>query len=193
MRGPLRGSRWIPTFAGMTWTGSSPPRPRRGRGGIKRGIGPRLRKDDRVRHAFITLSLLLLLGTGCTRSVSTLDQSVISLHGHPLHLEIARTAEEQRLGLGGRTALSPDHGMLFPFSTTGTYPFWMQGMKIPIDLVWIQDQRIVGIEKQLPPPRAGEEPVTVSPPVPVNRVLELASGEADIYGLAVGMRLTEIP
>lgn len=142
---------------------------------------------------FLGGAFLIVLGSGCASTQSVQSSSVISLHGHPLSLELALTSQQQQLGLGGRTSLAMDQGMLFPFATTGTYPFWMEGMKIPIDLIWIQDQKIVGIETNLPAPRTGERPVTVIPPVPINRVLELPAGGAKAYGLEKGMLLSELP
>lgn len=141
---------------------------------------------------FIIASCLVFLGAGCLRSGSV-KISQIFIDGRPLRLEVVRTPEEQRKGLGGRTELAPDRGMLFVFSATGTPAFWMEGMRIPIDLLWIQDRHIVGIERDLPPPQDEEEPVTVHPPVPVDRVLELSAGGVARYGLEVGEALPEIP
>lgn len=145
------------------------------------------------RVAVIGSSLVFLVGAGCTRPSQGLKTMNVSLNGHPIVLELAQTNEEQRLGLGGRTQLPVDHGMLFSFPVAGTYPFWMKDMKIPIDLVWIKEQRIVGIERQLPPPREAEMPVTVNPPGIINRVLELTAGGADVYELKIGVRLPELP
>ena len=136
---------------------------------------------------------LCLFGAGCSRPLPVSDSSPVSLHGHPLYLEFARTPAEQRLGLGGRIELGEDRGMLFIFPTTSTPAFWMQGMKIPIDLVWIENQRIVGIERDLTPPQGEEEPITVYPPAPIDRVLELSAGGALRYELHVGDQLTELP
>lgn len=118
---------------------------------------------------------------------------MIEIHQRPLYLEFARTPIEQERGLSGRTAFRSDQGMLFVFAATGTYAFWMKDMKIPLDLIWIQDRKIVGIERNLPPPTPGQEPVTVSPPIPINAVLELATGGADRYQLKVGDLLRDLP
>ena len=138
-------------------------------------------------------SLFILLGGGCTRSVPTSNLFPTFLHDRPLQLELARTPEEQARGLSGRTELASDRGMLFIFATTSTPSFWMHEMKIPIDLVWIQGKRVVGIERNLPAPMAGQTPVTVSPPLLINRVLELSSGGAERYDLKIGDELPALP
>lgn len=135
---------------------------------------------------------LIVLGAGCAASSGRAPTSLL-IHGRPLILEFAQTPREQEKGLSGRAFLPVDHGMLFVFAATGTYAFWMQEMKIPIDLLWIQDRTVVGIEPHLPPPQAGEEPRTVRPPVPVNRVLELSAGAASAYHLQVGDSLSDLP
>lgn len=124
---------------------------------------------------------------------STSVSSTIEIHGKPLSLELARTPSEQAQGLSGRTSFDSDQGMLFVFAATGTYPFWMKDMYIPLDLIWIQDRKIIGIERNLPPPAPGQMPVTVYPPFSVNAVLELAAGGTDRYQLKIGDVLTSLP
>ena len=54
-------------------------------------------------------------------------------------LQIADTTQKKELGLGGRTTLGERQGMLFVFTTLGRYAFWMKDMKIPIDIIWLDE------------------------------------------------------
>ena len=65
----------------------------------------------------------------------------------------------------------------------------MKDMKFNIDLLWINDDKVLGIEKNMPAPLAGTEDkdlLIYSSAEPVNRVLEINGGLVDQYGLKVG-------
>lgn len=100
-------------------------------------------------------------------------------------VDIAATPQEKELGLGGRDSLPPLHGMLFPYDHAEQFSFWMKGMRFPLDIVWIRDQSIVDISKNVPVSVSGALPV-YSPKVPVNKILEINAGEADKYGFQIG-------
>src|SRR5581483_1780979 len=72
-----------------------------------------------------------------------------------LNVEIADTPEKRSLGLGGRDFLATDSGMLFLFDTSTKHQFWMKGMKIPLDFIWIKGDVIVDLLPKIPPPAPG--------------------------------------
>jgi uncharacterized protein len=114
-------------------------------------------------------------------SVSNLDQS--------LSVRVADNAWERKRGLSGYklTDLEAD-GMLFVFPDQEVRHFWMKGMQFPLDVVWIKDGKIVGVDRDIPAPAKGEEPVRMSSqPVSVDMVLELPAGDAQKYGFTAGM------
>lgn len=51
----------------------------------------------------------------------------------------ARTEEERIKGLQGVTELKDDEGMLFFFEEPQTVGFWMKDTKIPLDIIFIDD------------------------------------------------------
>ncbi len=79
-------------------------------------------------------------------------------------------------------------GMLFVFSDAKVRHFWMKGMQFPLDIVWLQNGKIVAIDKNVPPPLSrSDEPARVSSnPISVDAVLELPGGKAEEYDLFVG-------
>lgn len=83
---------------------------------------------------------------GCTSSAPVLAEVRIGSGPGFFRVEIAQTAEQQRDGLSGRDHLSPGTGMLFRFGSRRQQQVWMAGMKFPIDIAWIAEGKIIGID-----------------------------------------------
>lgn len=97
----------------------------------------------------------------------------VSLGEKAYALERALTNEERALGLGGRENLCRDCGMLFVFSEPALPGFWMKDMRFPLDIVWLLDDTVVHIERNVP----FDSPDTFYPKNMANRVLEFNAGE----------------
>lgn len=103
--------------------------------------------------------------------------------------ELADTPEKRNLGLSGRNSLGANEGMLFVFDKKDTRPsFWMEGMLISIDIIWIDDGKVSQLDLNVPPP----EPDTPSnelplykPSVGIDYVLEVNAGFVKDKGIAV--------
>ena len=96
------------------------------------------------------------------------------------HLIVARTDAEKQLGLSGRTSLDKDTGMLFPFDRKDYYPFWMIQMRFPIDIIYIDDNKVVDIIPNAPIPQTNNPadlPI-YKPKAPANYVLEINANQA---------------
>jgi uncharacterized membrane protein (UPF0127 family) len=100
------------------------------------------------------------------------------------HVEVARTPQQRELGLMFREKLAPDAGMLFVFDSQGPLTFWMKNTRIPLDMIFIDEQRrIVGIV-------ANAEPETLTPrrvDAPSRYVLEIGGGIAAQLGIHAGL------
>ena len=107
-------------------------------------------------------------------------------------LEVARTPEQQEIGLMFRRDLPPDRGMLFPFEQSRMARFWMKNTLIPLDMVFLREGRVVAIEANVPPCRQDPCP-SYGPSLWVDAVLELPAGRSAQLGLKVGDRLTITP
>jgi len=97
-------------------------------------------------------------------------------------MDVATTMGQKTKGLAGRLDLADTRGMIFLFDEYGNHGFWMAGMKIPIDILWIKDDVIVGIEPNVP----FQSTEQYYPPQPVNRVIELKAGIAAQKGIKIG-------
>ena len=105
-------------------------------------------------------------------------------------VELADTQETRNKGLSGRDGLGEDQGMLFVFETQDVSPaFWMKDMKFSIDIIWINDGKVVLISKEVPAPAADTPDRSLplyTPESVVDYVLEVSAGSSDKNGISVG-------
>src|SRR5262245_11301789 len=67
-------------------------------------------------------------------------------------VEVADNDASRIRGLQGRLGLAADNGMLFVFPQEDTYNFWMKDTLIPLDMIWLnQNKQIVDIKSNVPP------------------------------------------
>jgi uncharacterized membrane protein (UPF0127 family) len=104
--------------------------------------------------ALIVLPLALLLPAGCGSGI-TIDpgppftkEGDLSFLRTPttlaeIDIEIADTADERATGLMNRTSLPSDAGMLFIFPTEQNVSFWMKDTLIPLDMVFVNDAKVI--------------------------------------------------
>ncbi len=118
-------------------------------------------------------------------------QSIV-LHERTLVLEIADTVSERTQGLSDRAYMRTDHGMLFVFPRAQVYPFWMPRMQFDLDIIWLNGDEVVDIQRLSAQRSASEEPARYTPKVAADRVLELVAGQASVYGLKIGDRVPEL-
>ena len=103
-----------------------------------------------------------------------------------VRVEIADTIAKQQQGLSDRAGLPKDQGMYFPMGGPSRHTFWMQRMNFPLDVLWIRDGRIVDISENVPQPKPGEQPVTMSPKDPADAVLEVNTDFTEKHGVKIG-------
>lgn len=104
---------------------------------------------------------------------------------HDFDVEVARTRDEQERGLQGRASLGPNAGMLFDLGAPRSVYFWMRGVPIALDMIFVDAEgRVVGATTA--------EPMSDTPrwsPGAVRYVVELGAGQARARGIGVGSRL----
>ena len=100
-------------------------------------------------------------------------------------LEVARTPEQQRLGLMQRPALPPLRGMWFPFNRARRARFWMHNTLAPLDMVFLRDGRVIHIESDVPV-CPGLPCPSYGPTELADGVVELGAGEARRLGIGTG-------
>ncbi|MFH1398426.1 MAG: DUF192 domain-containing protein [Candidatus Omnitrophota bacterium] len=102
-----------------------------------------------------------------------------------IQVEIVDSLEARSLGLMFRDKLGEKEGMLFIFEEKERHNFWMKNMRFPIDIIWInQDKVTVDIHKNVPP--CTDECPSYTPQVNALYVLEVNAGFSDKNKIRVG-------
>lgn len=120
--------------------------------------------------------------------VKTTQKKTVLVKDIPIFVSVAETLVEKKRGLSDKGELKENEGMLFIFDEPDKHGFWMKDMKFSIDIVWIQDNQIVFIEKNVSP---DTYPTMFYPSKPANLVLELPGGFCDAHSISVGDFLSE--
>lgn len=115
------------------------------------------------------------------------NQTVVTIGGVQLVADIADTPEKQTLGLDVRESMDESQAMLFPFKNPSILPFWMNGMKFPLDIIWIgEDMRVVHVEHGLKPCPNSFDCPSYQPSENAKYVLETVAGFAKKHGVDKG-------
>jgi len=127
-------------------------------------------------------------GIQAERNSRPLPVVQVKLGPTQLNAEIVYKPLDLYRGLSGRPSLCQACGLLFVFPDKEERTFVMRQMNFPLDIIFINDNQIVGIAPNLPPEgetpekyyKSGEE---------ANRVLEVNGGYCERYGVKVGDQL----
>lgn len=112
--------------------------------------------------------------------------------GARFRAEVVTSKFDMSRGMMFRDSLAPDRGMLFIHGEPGKYPYWMYQVRIPLDLIWMDQNRLVTeIVPNVEPCKS--ESAVKCPQIGGNRralfVLELNAGMAGKHKLKLGDRL----
>lgn len=161
-----------------------------------------------IRISLTILLGVLLLGCSTQTPVSTIpDREAIAqqpssqnrpqvlpigakakMGGETIELEVARTPEQQEMGLMYRSSLPKNRGMLFLFEAPRYTRFWMKNTIIPLDMIFLSNGKIKAIFANVPPCTSAPCQ-SYGPSEQVDGVIELAGGRAQELGLKEGDRV----
>jgi len=146
--------------------------------------------------ARVAAALLLAFLVSCGSETATMDdfntRAVTLPNGKVIKAELAVTREMMARGLMFRTSMPRDRGMLFMHETQGRWQYWMLNTKIPLDIIWMDDNhRVVEISADTPPCRTeGSKCPNYGGNADARYVLELNAGEAKRNDIRVGSTIS---
>lgn len=146
------------------------------------------------KYFFVTVVLVLTAIFSASRFyrspdvLSNQDVSTpsVQIDGAKILVEVATSTVAIQRGLSGRTSLDADRGMIFVFPKPDKYRFWMPDMHFPIDIIWINSGKVVGITKNASNEFDPVNSLFYMPPEPAQYVLEVNAGFAENRNINIG-------
>ncbi|NCN25263.1 hypothetical protein COT94_04195 [Candidatus Falkowbacteria bacterium CG10_big_fil_rev_8_21_14_0_10_37_14] len=137
-----------------------------------------------MKYLCLVLFCLLLLA-GCSQVVSQPQAATIIIGSTIIQVEVADNDATHYQGLSDRSSLANNHGMLFVFDRADNYGFVMRRMSFSLDIIWLNNNKIVDIKNNLPPDN-DDYPLVYYPIAPANTVLEVPAGTAKNNNWQIG-------
>ena len=107
----------------------------------------------------------------------------VTLGNQTIRAVVAETDASRRDGLLGWSQITEEKGMLLDFAMERQYAIHMQGMKFPIDAVWIDANGLIKLIYEDIAPNSG----LIYPSMfPCRYCLEIKSGFCKKYGIKIG-------
>lgn len=98
---------------------------------------------------------------------------------------IADNNKKRRYGLMNLQKMAKENGMLFLYNNHAIITMWMKNTLIPLDMVFIDNDKIVYIHRQAKPLDLS----IISSVYEVDKVLEINGGEVDIKKIKIGQKI----
>ncbi len=150
-------------------------------------------KKRRIIFALIFLAVFLILSFVFLKNNNQIqyrDGDIVKLEirGEDQQLkgeflaELSLSNKAHYLGLSNRESLNRNKAMLFVFENKAKRTFVMRDMNFPLDIIFLSDNKIIDIYKNLEP--EGSEPKSLYSSSDLsNMVLEINGGLADSFNL----------
>src|SRR3954465_15494311 len=132
--------------------------------------------NSRMVKGLLFLFSISFIAAACNvHPTHLMQEKVLTIKAHKYTVQLADTPDGRDKGLGGIKQIGEEEGMLFLFSEPQMPSFWMKDMLFPIDIVWINGDRIVDITdnvKPMPDTPVVQLPI-YKPSVAADKVLEV--------------------
>ncbi|MEA5510217.1 DUF192 domain-containing protein [Crocosphaera sp. UHCC 0190] len=115
-------------------------------------------------------------------------EATINVGEKVIELEVAKTPEQQQIGLMYRKSIEKNQGMIFLFEELRPVRFWMKNVTIPLDMIFLANGKVKAVISEVPPCNSDPCP-TYGPETLVNQVIELGGGQARELGIKEGDKL----
>lgn len=110
----------------------------------------------------------------------------VTINNQLIELEVAKTPQEQSLGLMYRSSLPPNRGMLFSFNPPRETLFWMKNTIIPLDMIFLYQGKVKKVINNVPPCTSEPCPVYGPKGIVIDQVIELSAGKAAQLQVKIG-------
>lgn len=136
----------------------------------------------------VLLILVIVIAFGYKIYGSLWTKATVKIGGQEIHVLVADTYNHRLKGWSDRKDMGKYGGMLFVFPDRGQHAMVMRDMHFPLDIIWLDGNKVVDIAPNLPPePGLPEAQLTVYMARSASTlVLELPAGFKEKTGLKIG-------
>jgi len=131
---------------------------------------------------FVTVLLITLF-------VSKKSTKVI-IGNQTFRVMVAKTDKEKQIGLSNKKQIAKDQGMLFIFDNSDLYSFWMKNMEFPIDIIYINGNKVTTVISNAKVPSSNTNLMIYQPEDKSDKVLEISAGLSNKYNIKKGSTVT---
>ena len=118
-------------------------------------------------------------------------QATVTIADHTWQVALAQTPAQQARGLMECTSLPANVGMYFVYDEPQQVRFWMKNMRLPIDIIWISNNKVVDVLSNIQPAQEnGGERTIYTSPAKIDGVLEIKAGSSAANGIVAGSRVS---
>jgi len=114
----------------------------------------------------------------------------VTVKGFELNADIPITGEQMSKGLAVKNQLKENEAMLFVFEKPDRHSFWMNDMKFPIDIFWLDSNgKVVYIKENMQPCISTILCIFYTPNTDSQYVLETVAGFTQRHNVSVGTNI----
>ncbi|RWZ78238.1 MAG: DUF192 domain-containing protein [Candidatus Microsaccharimonas sossegonensis] len=135
----------------------------------------------------LVLILVALVASYASRNFQ--PSSDLRLGSGVFTIQVATTDAARIQGLSGVDSLNANQGLLMVFPSDDTWGIWMKDMKVPLDIIWMNNEKKVIYMVTDASPDLGTTK-TFKPKDSARYVLEVPSGTVKNAGIQVGSLAT---
>lgn len=106
-----------------------------------------------------------------------------------IDLESPKTFDQKKIGLMGRTQMGENHGMIFIYPEATLRSFWMKNTLIPLDMIFLNNNKIIKIIPNVPPCHNFPDCPSYGPEKISGQVIELNAGRSKALHLQEGQTI----
>lgn len=142
---------------------------------------------DREKYQLLAIAavLVVIFFGFCFCQLIVTGQREVVIKGNVIQARVAAAPQDWYRGLSDQPYLCSDCGLLFLFPDSALREFVMRRMHFPLDIIFINNHRVVGLSLDLPP--EGDAPQNIySSGGAANAVLELNGGYCREKGIKIG-------
>lgn len=144
---------------------------------------------DIIGITLVILALVVFLSHNAfwKNDKNKMEQIVLKVGGNKLKVKVADDDKERYNGLSGYQALDDNEGMLFVHPEIGRHKYVMRGMNFDLDFIFIRDDKVVDIAKNVSMRYKG----IIQGATDYDKILEVPAGWCDRKGIKLGDKIVK--